>query len=57
MDFKPGMPKQAKLNFYFGTKTQAASPGPANVNNGVEESGQPTPEAVVANETELGEGE
>jgi hypothetical protein len=57
MDLKPGTPKQEKLNFYFQKKPNAASPGPANVNNGVEERERPTPETVVANETELGEGE
>jgi hypothetical protein len=53
MDVKPGTPKQAKLNFYFHKRPQAALPGPANVNNGFEE----REEAAVANETDLEEGE
>ena len=54
MDVKPGTPKQAKFNFYVRKRIQAASPGPANVNNGVGERERPTGEAVVANETEPG---
>ena len=57
MDVKPGTPKQAKLNFYVQKRPQAGSPGPANVNNGVDERERPAPEAAVANETVLEEGE
>lgn len=57
MDGQPGTPKQAKFNFYVQKKPQAASPGPANVNNGVEERERPAPEAVVATETEQEDGE
>ncbi|HVR63283.1 MAG TPA: hypothetical protein VMU50_15375 [Polyangia bacterium] len=53
MDVKPGTPKQAKLNFYIQKKPQAASPEPANVNNGVEERERPASEAVVAGESPL----